>query len=183
MFSEQIDTIITQMENPSEYEHPVIYRSLVDSEHYKGQCLPSRASLLEEAIALVLAGTDTMGATLTVGTYRLLSNPSAYRRLKEELKEAWPDLITRPRSDALEKLPYLVNAPGHCFCAIMLTQVLKTAVIKESLRVAPTTTSETSRIVPAGGATIGGRYVPGNVSLALCRELACTFANKDEDCC
>lgn len=40
----------------------------------------------------------------------------------------------------------------------------QTAVIKESLRMAPTTTSENSRLVPAKGAKIGEDFIPGNVS-------------------
>ncbi|KAI1247304.1 hypothetical protein MGN70_011192 [Eutypa lata] len=149
MFSEQIDTITAQPEKSNEYPHPIIYRSLINPELYHGRPMPSRASLLEEAIALVIAGTDTTGATMTIGTYHLLRNPEKYQRLKAELKGAWPNISDRPRCEALEKLPYL------------------TAVIKEALRIAPTTTSENSRMVPAHGATIGGKFIPGNTIVSM----------------
>ncbi|KAJ5034850.1 uncharacterized protein L3040_008119 [Drepanopeziza brunnea f. sp. 'multigermtubi'] len=89
MFAEQIDTITAQLEKPNEYPHPIIYRSLIDPQLYKGKPTPSRASLLEEAIALVVAGTDTTG------------------HLQIELKEAWSNLADRPRCEVLEKLPHL----------------------------------------------------------------------------
>lgn len=114
MFSEQIDTITAQPEKSNEYPHPIIYRSLINPELYHGRPMPSRASLLEEAIALVIAGTDTTGATMTIGTYHLLRNPEKYQRLKAELKGAWPNISDRPRCEALEKLPYLVsNSPYY----------------------------------------------------------------------
>jgi len=110
MFAEQIDTITAQLEKPNEYSYPIIYRSLMDPKLYNGRPLPSRASLLEEAIALVIAGTDTTGATMTIGTYQLLRNPEMCQRLKAEIKQAWPNIADRPRSEALEKLPYLVSS-------------------------------------------------------------------------
>lgn len=178
MFAEQIDTITAQLEKPNEYPHPIIYRSLINPELYNGRPTPSRASLLEEAIALVIAGTDTTGATMTIGTYQLLRNPEKYQRLKTELKEAWPNLSDRPRCEVIEKLPYLVRntTKRHCLqwtcssepCAPMLIECVQTAVIKEALRLAPTTTSENSRMVPPEGTTIGGRFVPGSVSLWPC---------------
>lgn len=47
---------------------------------------------------------------MIIGTCQLLQNPDTYQRLKAELKEAWPNLEVRPRSEALEKLPYLVSS-------------------------------------------------------------------------
>lgn len=47
----------------------------------------------------------------------------------------------------------------------LLLAISQTAVIKESLRMAPTTTSENSRLVPAKGAKIGEDFIPGNVSI------------------
>lgn len=109
MFAEQIDRINAKLEKPNEYPYPIIYRSLMDPANYNGRPLPSRASLIEEAIALLIAGTDTTGTTMTIGTYQLLRNPETCQRLKAELKEAWPNLEDRPRTEVLEKLPYLVS--------------------------------------------------------------------------
>lgn len=84
--------------------------------------MPTRASLLEESIALVslhdvslnyyykrnlcyfqglksilitsqvIAGTDTTGATMTMATYQLCKYPEKMARVKAEIKELWPDL-------------------------------------------------------------------------------------------
>lgn len=108
MFSDQIDEITMNLDKPNQYPHPIVYRALIRPEKANTP-VPSRASLLEEAIALVIAGTDTTGSTLTVGTYQILKNPEIYARLKAELMEAWPNLNDRPTAADLEKLPYLVN--------------------------------------------------------------------------
>lgn len=74
--------------------------------------------LTSDVFILYAAGTDTTANTLAFGTWYLMNNPEARLKLKQELKDAMPDV----RSDQLkswselEKLPYL------------------TAVIKESLR-------------------------------------------------
>lgn len=94
-------------------------------------------------------------------------------RVKAEIKELWPDLHgPMPKAAQLEKLPYLVRAmfqrvkPAAAIRKhlCLLFVILQTAVIKESLRMAPTTTSENSRLVPAKGAKIGEDFIPGNVS-------------------
>lgn len=111
MFAEQIDNIRANVGKPSPDETPIIYGALTDPENYSpARPPPSRASLMEEAIALVIAGTDTTGATMTLGTYHLCKHPEKYARLKAELKEVWPDLKgPTPTAQQLEKLPYLVS--------------------------------------------------------------------------
>lgn len=111
MFAEQIDNIRANVGKPSPDETPIIYGALTDPENYsQSRPPPSRASLMEEAIALVIAGTDTTGATMTLGTYHLCKHPEKYARLKTELKEVWPDLKgPTPTAQQLEKLPYLVS--------------------------------------------------------------------------
>ncbi|KXH55564.1 hypothetical protein CSAL01_06767 [Colletotrichum salicis] len=130
MFVEQIGNIRANVGKPSPDETPIIYGAFTDPENYNlSRPPPSRASLMEEAIALVIAGTETTGATMTLGTYHLCKYPEKYARLKAELKE--------------------------------------TSVIKEALRMAPTTTSENSRLVPPHGAKIGGVEVPGNTIVSM----------------
>ncbi|KAJ5128103.1 hypothetical protein N7448_008882 [Penicillium atrosanguineum] len=148
IFSDQIDEIIMVIDKPNQHAHPIVYRALIRPEK-QDTPIPSRANLLEEAVALVIAGTDTTGSTLTIGTYQILRKPEIYAKLKAELLETWPNLEQRPNAGDLEKLPYL------------------TAVINEALRMAPTTTSENSRVVPAQGATIGGKHIPGGTIVSM----------------
>ena len=109
MFDNQIDKISANPYGQDLPSHPIIYRNLLDPASYKGRTIPSRASLLEEAITLVIAGTDTTGSTMTTGTYEICKNPSIYRELKRELLQAWPSIEDVPGLDVLEKLPFLVR--------------------------------------------------------------------------
>ncbi|KAF2127467.1 cytochrome P450 [Dothidotthia symphoricarpi CBS 119687] len=151
MLAEQIDELAVGSDKPTQNQFPTIYGALLDPAQYsKSKPPPSRASLLEEAIALVIAGTDTIGATMTMCTYQLCKYPEKVARLKAELRAAWPDLKSPvPNVQKLEKLPYL------------------TAVIKEALRMAPTTTSELSRMVSPQGAEIGGEVIPGGTIVSM----------------
>lgn len=77
------------------------------------------ASLSQQGVAVWSGGWETVGTTVTLGTYELLRNPRMADRLKSELKSAWPDIRQPPSMEALDACPYL------------------TALIKESLRFTP----------------------------------------------
>ena len=71
-------------------------------------------SLFDEAQALCVAGSDTVGNALSLGIFHILSNAEVHSSLRKELKQAWPsgdlkDVSTRPRWEDLEKLPNLVS--------------------------------------------------------------------------
>lgn len=86
--------------------------------------------LLDEAIVLVGAGTDTTANTLAALTYHILANPDILKKLKTELAEAIPDVETLPESTRIETLPYL------------------TAVIQEGIRLHPGATLRQERVAP-----------------------------------
>ncbi|KAL4866207.1 hypothetical protein BDV12DRAFT_173276 [Aspergillus spectabilis] len=90
--------------------------------------------LQDEAQLLIGAGLATTGWALTVGTFYLLSNPKVLSRLRRELDDALPNFNPNNPSASLEwteleKLPYL------------------TAVIKEAVRLAYSTTSRNARVL------------------------------------
>ncbi|KAF8463431.1 putative P450 monooxygenase [Kalaharituber pfeilii] len=154
LIDRQLDSFL---KNPyaEDHAHPVIYHRLLEPDAKHGQGIPSRRSLFDEAQVLYVAGSDTVGTTLSAGSYHILSNPHVYTALREELQEAWPNVNLedklengRPGWEALEKLPYL------------------TAVIKESLRMSHGTVSPLSRIVPPQGVSIGDEFVPGGTVIA-----------------
>jgi cytochrome P450 len=143
----QIKDLVANPDKLQQVSHPIIYETLLANDADKGTPLKF-IELDHEAQSLVAAGVDTTAVTLVTGTYKLLQNPSAASKLKAELKTAWPSLSsTPPGLEALERLPYL------------------TAVIKESLRMAPHITAGFPRVVPDGGKTIGGAFVPGGVCI------------------
>ncbi|KAA8651059.1 uncharacterized protein ATNIH1004_003752 [Aspergillus tanneri] len=124
MLSDKIIGINVNLDLLNQYLHLIVYHALISLEELDTS-IPSHASLLEAAVSMVIVRTDTTAATLALGTYQVLCKPDIYTKLKEKLLNAWPDFEQRPRAADLERLPYL------------------TAVIKEALRMAPTTILET----------------------------------------
>ncbi|KAI0306863.1 putative P450 monooxygenase [Multifurca ochricompacta] len=102
--------------------------------------------ILRESQVLFCAwSSHVIGTALMTGTYHILHNQEMRERLLGELLTVWPDLNQPPRYDTLERLPYL------------------TAVVKETLRLTPTTPVGLARVVPCEGATISGVRIPGGV--------------------
>ncbi|KZV89604.1 cytochrome P450 [Exidia glandulosa HHB12029] len=129
--------------------HDTIYNLLMVPQPEKGQpVVPSHFSILQEADNVMAAGGDTVGNTVTVGTFFILSNPSVRDALVAELRAAWPDKDTHMSYEQLEKLPYL------------------TMVIKESLRTSHGVVIPAPRVVHED-ATIAGHVVPGGTSVAM----------------
>ncbi|KAK5235527.1 hypothetical protein LTR47_003712 [Exophiala xenobiotica] len=97
--------------------------------------------------ANVFAGSDTTAITLRAIFYYLLKNPSKLETLQRDIARAEKErLFTREdklvRWSEANAIPYLG------------------AVIKESLRIHPAAGLPLERVVPPGGATISGHYVP-----------------------
>jgi cytochrome P450 len=98
------------------------------------------------------AGSDTTAITLSSIFYHLLAHPYSYNRLQAEIDTAAKDgRISDPVTfqEAQQQLPYLQ------------------AVIKEALRIHPATGLPMSRVVPAEGCTIAGRFIPGGSTVGI----------------
>ncbi|KAH8911975.1 cytochrome P450 [Coniochaeta sp. PMI_546] len=91
------------------------------------------------------AGADTTAGTLAYTLYLLCRHPAAAQNLRAELDCAVREgsLTDPPTWSQVNRLPYLE------------------AVLKESMRVIPIASWGLDRVVPPGGATISGTYVPG----------------------
>ncbi|KAF2096181.1 cytochrome P450 [Rhizodiscina lignyota] len=104
----------------------------------------SSDSVLSLVISTIAAGGDTTAVTLSATIYYLLKNPSTYDKVMEELKAAAAagKLSDSPLWNEVNVLPYL------------------DAVLKETLRCYPIGQFSIDRIVPKGGATIAGTFLP-----------------------
>ncbi|KAJ3984515.1 cytochrome P450 [Lentinula detonsa] len=142
-YERQIDHLTNHPEDFSKVEHETIYHHLLQP---KG---PSKAALIQEAITLVGAGSDTVGNACTVGTFYALKNPSIHRKLVEELCEAWPDRDRLISYAKLEKLPYL------------------TAFIKETLRFSIGVIHPLPRVVGPTTPEIGGLKLPSGTVVEM----------------
>lgn len=99
----------------------------------------------------VFAGSDTTSITLNAALFNIITRPEVLSTLRAELDEAGRrgELSDPPEFAEAQKLPYLQ------------------AVLKESLRLHPATGLPLWREVPAGGATLCGRYFPAGTSVGV----------------
>lgn len=96
----------------------------------------------------MVAGSDTTSITLSAILYYILRDPVVLGQLREEINEATRQgkLSEHVTFQQSQDMPYLQ------------------AVIKETLRMHPATGLPLERVVPAGGTTIEGYFLPAGVS-------------------
>lgn len=85
--------------------NPTIFHEILRSDLAREDKTQQR--LTDEAVVVVGAGIETTGYALTVGTFHVANTPHIYKRLHEELFQAFPDGNSIPSLLELEKLPYL----------------------------------------------------------------------------
>lgn len=98
----------------------------------------SDSEIQHEAGNLIVAGSDTTAVTLTYLVWAVLKNPHVKEKLVAEVR----NLPSYPSSKDTNALPYL------------------SAVIKETLRLYGAAPGGLPRIVPKGGSTLGGYFIP-----------------------
>ncbi len=106
-----------------------------------GQAL-SRGVVKGEIGTIYFAGTDTTSNTMTFITWEIASKPHIQERLYAELKDKIADPARVPALEEVETWPYL------------------NAVIKEGLRKYAAAPSHLERVVPPGGVTLQGYFIP-----------------------
>lgn len=67
--------------------------------------------MYEESQALMFGGGDTTAGVIMTGVFYMLKQPALVQRLRDELREYWPDLRPglEPRLSVLEGMPFLVR--------------------------------------------------------------------------
>jgi cytochrome P450 len=121
-----------------------IFAKVIDDCEKEGEGHIDDMDVRIEAMNVIIAGTDTTGVTLTYLTWAILQLPELRRMLEEEtagLKDGFTenDLIALP----------LLNA-----------------VIEETLRLYGAAPSSLPRVVPQGGAKMGGHYIPQGTTVS-----------------
>ncbi|ORY16932.1 cytochrome P450 [Clohesyomyces aquaticus] len=113
----------------------------------------SKKALTETEIVLnialfISAGTDTTATALTGWTYFVATHKSVYARLTREIRSALksPEDVTW---DKVKNLQYLE------------------ATLNEALRLFPPSPASQQRVVPRGGATVDGYYLPAGTTVAV----------------
>jgi len=111
----------------------------------------SPADCRREAALQVPAGTDTITTVMRGTMLHLLTSPTVYQKLKDEIAKAIKDgRISNPiTNDEAKRLSYL--------------QV----VLNEGIRMVPATVVGFSKRVPPGGDTLCGKFVPGGTDIMV----------------
>ncbi|KAJ4249831.1 hypothetical protein NW762_012174 [Fusarium torreyae] len=104
--------------------------------------------MADEAWAITAAASETTGNALTVIAYKVLKDPAVYAKLHAELEGAFPNPDDMTYTE-LEKLPYL------------------NAVIKEGFRLSYGILHHLPRVVPQGGATFNGYFLPEGTVIGM----------------
>lgn len=111
LISVQVDNILKDEELTGAMEVDTIYHHLLNPRtQLERGAVPSRRALLDEALSLIQAGSDTVGHACTVGVFHALNDKVICKKIHEELCEIWPDKDSQVNYTTLEKLPYLVSA-------------------------------------------------------------------------
>ncbi|GJE97483.1 cytochrome P450 [Phanerochaete sordida] len=146
----QIDDLLEDPGRLAQFGHETVFHRFFAA-HTKGAAgsKPRRKTLVDEAVNLFAAGSDSTGNTCAMGTAFVLGHPEVHKQLVRELEEAWPDKDAEMRFPQLEKLPYL------------------TAVIKESLRLSHGVVMPLPRVVGPGDVIIDGVTVPAGAVVGM----------------
>ncbi|KAK8121369.1 hypothetical protein PG999_005489 [Apiospora kogelbergensis] len=108
----------------------------------------SHSEVILNVALFISAGTDTTATALTGWTYFIATHPEVYQRLMAEVRGS---LATENdiKWEKVRNLSYLE------------------ATIHEALRLFPPSPASQQRVVPQGGATIDGHYVPAGTTVAV----------------
>lgn len=136
--------VVQEQERTPPSDPPTIVRKYLDHRDEDGSALPYDI-IIGETANLFFAGTDTTSNSLSFITWELASKPHVQQRLFEELKShmAKDENATPPPLQDVQTWPYL------------------NAVIKEGLRKYAAAPSHMERVIPPGGLTLHGYYLPG----------------------
>ncbi|TEY57352.1 hypothetical protein BOTCAL_0220g00050 [Botryotinia calthae] len=108
----------------------------------------SISDLVDEAFLFVIAGTDTTGNTISNAFYYILSSPSVYSNILDELTTHGITSYETFDCNVVQRLPYL------------------TAAVKESMRIHTMVPGVLPRIVPDGGVVLDGYFIPAGTSIS-----------------
>jgi cytochrome P450 len=132
-------------EDPSKDEEYSLYRTMRRSK-VEGDHL-SRNYMASEMYDHLKAGQQTTASTLTYICWRLSRHLEWQRRLQEELRALKQDAAGNVSLNEIEACPVL------------------DAIVKETLRLHPAASGRQERVVPVGGRTYSGIFIPGGTTV------------------
>ncbi|KAL4916727.1 cytochrome P450 [Aspergillus aurantiobrunneus] len=134
---------VTNARANSDSSRNIFAGMIYESEKAGGTGSLTDLDVVTEAGNLIVAGSDTTAVTLTYLVWAVLSQPLLQREVEEEVRALGGYDDAR-----LESLPLL------------------NAVVKETLRLYGAAPGSLPRAVPEGGATLGGYFIPEDVTVS-----------------
>ncbi|KAJ1952171.1 hypothetical protein GGI12_006313, partial [Dipsacomyces acuminosporus] len=126
-----------------------ILQALIDAEDPESKIKMTQTQITAENIGIIDGGTDTTSLTMTWTLHYLMLYPDAYRRAVDEVRStfAYDHLIAF--NEGRSKLPFVE------------------ACIYESMRIRAVSGVFLPRIVPKGGATFQGHFLPEGTQVGV----------------
>jgi len=139
-----------EMESGQE-SRPDMVTKFMNSNHPKTNKKYSKSDVHRVSTSVIAAGSDTTSVALSAFIRQLLSNPSSYSKLQEEIDQAFEQgkLSLPVQYSQGVNLPYLA------------------AALKESLRLHPPISMDLPRNMPKEGGVILGRFFPKGISVGI----------------
>lgn len=107
MAEDEVVVILKEIKAGIQPKRETIYHTICNPpDGDRKQNLPTEQHLVDEAIGLTAAATETVGNAMDTVAWAALHDPQIYARLHNELKDAFPNPEHMPFNE-LEKLPYL----------------------------------------------------------------------------
>ena len=140
----QIEKIRASKEPPEKRTifHEILHSDIPESEK-------STPRLVDEAMVLAIAGSDTTASTLVALTYHVLSDRQIFHRLREELESVMPDASQAPDPAKLDKLPFF------------------NALIEEAIRFYPAAPHRQDRVAPDEDLFCHGIKIPAGTMVGM----------------
>ncbi|KAJ2006982.1 hypothetical protein GGI04_001694 [Coemansia thaxteri] len=126
-----------------------ILQALLDGEDPESRAKMTATQVVAENIAIIVASTDIVAQTLTWTLCYIMLYPDTYHRATEEVRNAFPRR-------------HIINY-GEAKARLEFTE----ACLFEALRIRAATGVFLPRIVPKGGATFQGHFLPAGTELGV----------------
>jgi len=134
--------VTDRIENGS--DRPDFMSEILKNQGEKAKSL-TRGEIDSNAVLFLVAGSETTATLLSGVTYLLLKNPEVYNKLVAQIRGKFKRQ-SEITVDEVNNMEYLI------------------ACLQEALRYYPPVPTGFPRIVPKGGDTISGRFIPEGVS-------------------
>ncbi|KAK1975067.1 cytochrome P450 monooxygenase [Colletotrichum cereale] len=144
-FMNSREKTLRRLADPERDHKDVIYHILQNNDSKKAL---SETEIILNMVLLISAGTETTASLLTGWTYFICSHPEVYKTLVTEIRQSFTS-SSEIKWETVKELPYL------------------NATIYEAGRLFSPAPANQQRVVPAGGATISGHYVPAGTTVAV----------------